>query len=579
MGFEIPHTAPDGFDTLERGVDAGRAAIAIGTTQVADARDVTFRGGRVRTRPAFRKIPLSYSVQRHFDSNGREGGSANSSQSVFETGRIQGASFFDPLDADGCLMTQIDGRLFRVNIRFNNASILDVTPSDRNPKRSDIAYMVQADRFHITQDGTSMPIIYDGSTSRRAVHGEVPPGTIMAYGMGRLIVVSGPYVSFGDIYGANPSDPSSSVLTFSENNFLAEGGPAVLPAPLGAPSGMIFLPQQDSSTGQGELLVIAENGVASFYLSIPRSQWKDSAFQRVALLNTGGRGHRARTSINADIWFRATDGWRLYRQARAEIAGWAQVPLSTEIRQFVEADTTWLLKYGSVVHLNQRMIGTANPIPNQGKPYHPFLTSLDFDVISAFGKASSPAWDGAWRGPKVTILVDGVFQSVPRAFAFGIDENGHNALYEVGVEDQVEDWDGPISSYLITRGLGYGSTVTEKEIIGGDVWVDEIKTPTTLSASFRTDESEDFQAWHTFGQFTPVANGATNGFNPSDKETFQPRKTLPKPANAVDSVTGRNSRRFFEVQVKLDWTGYMETTRFRLTSKDVEESPRSTNAS
>src|SRR4030095_15159026 len=61
----------------------------------------------------------------------------------------------------------------------------------RNHSHMPIAYMVQADKYLIAQDGISKAIIYDGKKARRAnLEGdsdstEIPTGTMMAYGMGR----------------------------------------------------------------------------------------------------------------------------------------------------------------------------------------------------------------------------------------------------------------------------------------------------------------------------------------------------------------------------------------------------------
>lgn len=540
-----------------------------------------FRGGTIQNRPGIRKITLKFPLEDTFyDADGlittTPGGDDIGTSDAFALGRIQAASFYDPPGADGCLMAAVGGRLFRLNIGFNDAEITEVTPADRNPSRPKLNYMVQADRFHITQDGTSMPMIYDGSgVARRAKHGEVPPGTRMAYGMGRLAVCSGPYISFGDIYGTDLNDPGSSILQFSENNFLAEGGPAILPSPLGNPTAMIFLPQQDSSTGNGELLVFGENGVASFYLSIPRAQWKDSAFQRVALLNIGARGHMARTSINGDVWFRAVDGWRLYRQARAEIVGWPQVPLSTEVTPYIESDTVWLLKYGSAIHFDKRLIGTSSPVPNRGKFYHRGVTALDFDIVSSFGQASAPAWDGYWEGPRVTFMVDGVFNDIPRAFAFGLDEDGLNCLYEISLDDP-KDFDGQIESSITTRSLSKQSSVTENKIYGGDFWVNDVQEHVDMNVFYKPDDYPEFIPWESY-EFDPLDGGNSGFVQNTSRPAFQPRKTLRKVDRVIDDSTRRETRRFYQLRVKFDWTGHLSLQRFRMFGHDEAESTRADN--
>jgi hypothetical protein len=110
---------------------------------------------------------------------------------------------------------------------------------------------VQADRWHITQDGESKPIIFDGVVARRALDDEVIVGKIMAYGIGRLIVTRGRDVYFGDLFGSHEGDPSDSVLKFTETNFLSEGFPAEIPYTQGEITAVSFFPAQDTATGQG----------------------------------------------------------------------------------------------------------------------------------------------------------------------------------------------------------------------------------------------------------------------------------------------------------------------------------------
>src|SRR5262249_44662239 len=159
-------------------------------------------------------------------------------------------------------------------------------------------------------------------------------------GMGRIcVVVNDRDVAFGDLFGSHDlPDPSDSLVFFTERNFLAEGFDAQIPFQQRVATGIVFSPQLDTSTGNGALFVFAERGVSSVCLSLPRDLWKTSQFQILALLTTGMRGHRSISVANEDLWFRADDGVRSYRQARSESTGWAHIPLSTNVRQFVDND-------------------------------------------------------------------------------------------------------------------------------------------------------------------------------------------------------------------------------------------------
>jgi hypothetical protein len=282
------------------------------------------------------------------------------------------------------------------------------------------------------------------------------------------------------------------------------------------------------------------------------------------------------TSINGDIWFRSVDGWRLYRQARALSVGWPQVPLSSEIRPYIDSDTISLLKFGSCIQFDRRLIGTSSPVPHQGRFFHRGLVSLDFDIVSSFGTASTPAWDGHWTGPRITFLATGNFNDTPRAFAFGLDDDDHNVLYEISKNDP-DDFDGPIHSHITTRALSEQSSVSEKKIYGGDVWVNDVTEDVDLTVTYKPDDYPDWLAWHTFPTFTPLSGGNSGLVQNTERPAFQPRKTLPKVDEIEDPNTQRVTRRFYQLLVNFDWIGHMSILRFRLWGHDPAEDSKAFN--
>jgi hypothetical protein len=283
--------------------------------------------------------------------------------------------------------------------------------------------------------------------------------------------------------------------------------------------------------------------------------------------------------VNGDLWFRSDDGARSYRQARAEIQGWARLPMSTEIRQWMDADTKELLRFGSSIQFHNRLIATCTPRWNQGKVYHNGLTSLDFDVLSSFGQASRPSWDGHWSKLKFLQLVSGKFHGVSRAFAFGLDENGENQIFELSESDAL-DFDGPISWELTPRSMDFDSPFNEKELLMADVWVDDVRTndPVTIHAYYRPDQHPDWQDWKTL----PAINGrgtcqaVTCGGVPTVRNGFFPRRTLPQPAPVCDPQTTRYMHRGFEIQPRLTGTGHCKIKRFRLHAHILEEDDKAT---
>lgn len=572
----------DGFSSLAAGQDSGRNPSLIEKNQFARGENIVSRGGDAGTRPGIRSHSLTWERRNMtYLANGQfgvvDGVGAVPDESVrnFTTGKFQDASYFVPHGTPACLMVSVGGRLYQMRPKgVHGFKIAEIQMPYRNRANMPRAYMQQADKFHITQDGESKPIIFDGATARRAKDNEVPVGKEMAYGMGRLVVaVRNRELTFGDLYGSNDgTDPGDAVIMFTEATFLNEGFNAAIAFTLGEITGLHFAPQQDSAVGDGELLAFSENGVSSFFLSQPREQWKDSAFQRVTLLNIGGRGHDMVVSFNGDLWFRSDDGWRSYRQARAEIQGWAHLPMSTEVRAYMDADTARLLQYGSAINFGSRLISTCTPRTNQTRLYHNGLIALDFDVLSTFGQATRPAWDGHWSKLKFLKLVTGKFDGVNRAFAFALDADGRNAIYEL-TENDADDWDGPIAWQIETRSMDFNSPFNEKKILGGDIWIDDVSDSTTISAFYKCDQQPDWQTWQTLDAIskTGTCQEITCGGVPTVRKGYFPRKTLIEPTDAPNSQTNRNARRCFEFQAKLTGVGRCKIKRFRVSAHQILE--------
>ncbi len=591
----------DGFSDLAGGMDAGRNPSLIEKNQCARADNLVFRGGIMTTRPG---AHITYRVHTNpnmlYNADGTYGGDVGKiggmdSAHNFGAGIMQGAVYYAPGGGKReCIMAMIGGRLYRVTPvpsvglpGFGQTlEITEIALDKRNSDTLNKAFLVQADRFCVIQDGQSKPIVYDGVSASRS--DDIPVGTIMSYGMGRLVVVVHDYreIIFGDLYGSHDGDPSLSVLKFTETGFLNEGGAASISFALGKISGLHFVPQQDTSVGDGELIAFSEGGMSTFQMALPREQWKESNFQRVILYNVGARGWRSIVSIGEDVWFRSDDGWRSYRQARAEQGGWTHLPMSTEVRTWTDSDTVKLLDYGSAIYFDNRLLSTCTPYPNGGRPFHNGLIVLDFDVLSTFGQAAKPAWDGHWTfsDKKIVQLVQGSFHGKHQAFMFTVDTT-INFIHEITRADSddrysaVEPTPVPIDWQLIPRSLDFDSPFNEKELFGADIWVDGVKTPDmTITLQYRPDQHPNWTDWQTLPGISPVgtAQAITPGGVPTLRPNIFPRRTVEKPANSVDGseFTGRNMRRGYELQPRLTGSGHCAIRKFRMHAKQLVENDK-----
>lgn len=595
-----PNRCYDGQVSFIAGMNAAVAPCLVADGQSADARNVAFRGGYPANRPAF-------VGKRLVNADGSTGGGVIT---AFQTGNFQGAAYYD-FQGYEWLFASVAGRLYRFTLDYsgttypasdgNDVLVEDVTPDAGNNPDREMVWFAQADRILVMQDGQSPAYLVTGSGVRRAnlEANEVPVGSIMAYGFGRLWLAIGTpggnrYVA-GDIYGT----ATDSVIKFTETQYLAENGSFQLPAKFGIITAMKFYDQQDTATGQGPLMVFGVNGAESVNVTLPRTEWQTQQIQVEALTNIGARGHRSTVNVNGDLFFRAGDGWRSYRQARAEQSRLGQLPLSTQVRLYTNAELQEQLIYGSAIFFNNRLIVTA--IPQKAGPYptHVGALSLDFDVIDApnvGGGQSPPAWDGFWTGPRpVAQLVSGAFRNQERAFAFtsvvsfttgGVGVGGIpsvvNDLSEIVEGRRYDDDSTAITSRLETRAFNCAPSLqnapfAEKLLLFAEVFESNRFGATTLAVDYRPDELPVYQtlAPQSPSETTPTSIVISGGGIIDAPALRTVRNRTYAPADFGNTIDTRINRRFYSVQFRLTWTGSLSIQRFRLAASTLPDSARS----
>ena len=493
----------EGQRDFSGGMDSSRSPNLISDNAVSRAVNVTFRGGTPSTRPGFRQLILANA---NVD--------ANSGLDYFVNGLFQGGYYYQDrrTDKNPCIFAVMDGFVIKIDLgtyevqrvfpvvqatdivlgeSYIIKSVGTTTWTSYGASNNNIGtqficttapgagtgtaysinpmdiyadfYFVQAENYLIIQDGSSAPRVWDGdnlwitgkgpagSTGKIA---QVPVGSVMAYGQGRLFVANTERTSgtAGDLaYGgstdqvvitsgagpansavyvlttatwptvttfaagdlitisghsssngsngtwtvksvtttpsytitidlANPNSTStptsgtggfvtkanagaaSDLLRFTETTYLDEGGSLQVPGFLGKITGMIFMPVQDSGAGVGDLLLFCETGVISLSVAVPRTEWKSTVgFQRIALASIGSTGQESLTTANGDIFFRAFDGLRTYRNARAEFGSFGRVPISAEMNAVLNYDTKNMLKNSSCIVFDNRLLLTATP--------------------------------------------------------------------------------------------------------------------------------------------------------------------------------------------------------------------------
>lgn len=149
------------------GMDSGNLPRLLNPDKAAFAFNATFRGGFPTDRPKVRKIALTYDPD---------------IQSAFETGLWQGGAYFKPDIGSQSLVASVSGRLFKFTPDTSgNATVSEITiPSDPNSATNPQAWGFQAESWLIWNDGTSLPMFYDGNTIRRSYGPSIVLGTTTA---------------------------------------------------------------------------------------------------------------------------------------------------------------------------------------------------------------------------------------------------------------------------------------------------------------------------------------------------------------------------------------------------------------
>jgi hypothetical protein len=536
---DVSNWLSDSQSTVLDGMNSGRTPELISESQAALLRNVSIRGGRVRSRPRF--------VLR---------GVIPNLGAVPSVGIVQGAAIFSKT---GTMLISIAGYVFEVNVdSFFPVKLLSTERN--NPKLPRVWFCETAGSI-VMQDSQSKPLIYDGATARRAESDEVPVGRAMAFGNGRLAVVvnGGRDVRLGDI--RKPEHQSE--LKFTETFSLNGGGDFAFPENVEA---LAVLPVVDTGSGQGSLIVGCERSVHSLKTHITqRDLWGEVAFQTVVLPNRGIVGGSAVVAVNQDLYFRSSDGLRSLRTSTADYSAPGLAPLSVEVRHRFDYDTPFLLKDAQVVYFDNRVLCTHSPFIHGPRSLAQGLIALNFDAISGRGEKSSPAFDGEWDGLQISSVVTGRIRGVERCFIVS-----GRFIYEVlpeAADQSHPNADSP-TQVTETRVLFGDSPATTKVLRRADLQFSNIRTALEVRVYFRPVGYGAWTKWDEFTVSAPTGGSWNQRVRPQSRQRLSTRSVPEAPQNPntgapVSVGTGFQVRVEFEGLAHLDKvTVFQERTDF-----------------
>lgn len=568
----------DGFTELSGGVNSAWPPQLLPSNQVVMGVNCSFRNSFIGPRPAFAKRALVWP-----DDQG-------ATEAIWATGKFQSVGvkgavdgLYTPVEGQSFIPVAISGHVYLVNLA--DYSVQDISISgDYNPPNGDQGWFCQAEQYLLYQDGVAGCFIWNGATARRAdpAANEVPVGTTMGYGLGRLAVAlaapNGRQYVVGDIVGG-PTD----VIDFTENTFLAEGGSFSTLFHTGDISAFGFPVNLNTPLGQSLLAVYTPKGV--YFNSIPfdRTTWKDlrSPIQVVALLNSGSQSPSV-TNVNSDMWFRSLDGIRSLGVSVRNFGDWGDLPMSLEMSAILDFDTKRLIKFGSSCLFDNRLITTCAPIPaittvNQTPTargvIHKGLAVLDFFLQGSLRTKQGPCWEGLWTGLQTFGVVEGTYADESRCFVLALSQSGPIELWEILMDgDAIADNDGtadiPIQWWFTCPQYGFNAPKQFKNLAGGDMWFEDIQGTIAIAVQYRHDQAPGWQNWHSFSDCARIQDCTTlvNGCLPITplQPQFRYFQRLPQPSDACDEIVGRPHRTGYTFQPRVLVQGFAKINCMRL---------------
>lgn len=575
----------DGFTSLEGGMDGGSATNLLPRNKYAFGKNATARTGYLNNRPGYNQVNLIFTD--------------GDAETAYKTGKFQGAGWYLPIGADPYLFASVSGHIYRI---LAGGIVEDLTPSgDPNMSTSPRVWMCQADSFMVIQDGIDAPFLYDGNALRRSKPGadpnalpgtlpsdqfnfyEVPTGTAMAYGYGRLFLVRGKNIEAGDILDA--SIPNSAIR-FSEVVQFQDS--FAVPVTSGNITALIFGSNIDTSLGQGPLQAHTESGdIITLNVTVDRKSWTTNSIQNISMRGGAALGQNAVVNVNGDTWYRSHDGVRSFIVANRQFNQWGNTPQSRELNQILAYDTDSLKSYVSGVNFDNRLLITINPQRQGENIIFQGLAVLDFDLLGAladsifggvYGSTSKPAWDGIWDGLPVTQITKVFFGSKERCFIFTNDAALGNGLWELSKSDPFDNGTCPIVSYVETGSYNFGKLTSLKKLAASDLFIDQLQGSVNFDFKFLPEQYPFWTNWQTFTESDGGACYTTNPLNGSCQVPitvplqYRSRLRLQQPELPEDNPeTDYPMDAGYDFRFRIAWTGRCRIKGFRVHAYELPE--------
>jgi len=565
----------DGFIQITDGIDSNRAPTSLNRTQLAWAVNATTRGEFIQPRPGWRRVKVGDNVP------------------FYNQGRFQGAAFYRADNGNNSLIHMIDGRLYMLrplsSVKFD---LVEITPSDGgNASNIKQAWFYQGENFMVIQDTLAAPIIFNGSSCRRAEEGEITSGAAGVYHGGRIWYASPDQRSYRatDLV-RGPSGTASynyrdSILKVTENTYLNGGGDFSIPDSNDQIVAMAVPAKLDVAYGEGNLQVLTRNEIVRVNAPLDRDTWQDvtSPIATLGQVNHGGVGPNNHAIVNGDLLYRSHDGIRSYILANREFnQSWANTPVSDEISPILNADNQYFLQYGSSAVWKNYVLFTVYPRFTDYGYIHTGIAVLSLETLNTMKQKSTPVWEGLWNGGHFLQLITAEFNRVRRLFAYVVNINGQLELWELDENlSGDDDGDGNVTAFpwaFETCSMFKDNPFDLKSLKWGQLTLDNMVGTVSGTVSYKPDADAQWFTWGTFSEYQDEQETDYEGEAPDSLGGGTRRRiTLSSPPDECGNES--NGRFFYEAQIRFDLVGYARVRRFRAAATPRSDSTTSESCS
>jgi len=466
---------------------------------------------------------------------------------------------------------------------------------DVNPASRTQAWLWQAEKWMIINDGQSVPIFFDGATSRRSVlvgaNPELPIARMGTYWLGRVWQAGPDGVTFlagdavGGASGTLAEEFRDAVLHISENLYLASNKRFRVPGSVGEITAIRGVPTLDASLGQGPVQILTPEIVFSCNAPTTTADWATvtNPIVTVSQVESGGLSQYSTVVAKGDLWYRGTVGiWSLIL-GRRDFATWGNVPMSREVSDVLKKDDTALLQYSSAVVFDNRLLMTVSPVFTQHGVLHRGWVALNFDLISSLRGKAPTVWESVGTGISVLQFVKGRFNDVERCFTFVLNAAQEIEFWEIlnSETDVIEDNDQtPIIWSIETAALDFRNADQNRlglnRLEDGEGYFYDVKGRVDVTVYWRADE---YPCWNLWTRFSLCAALASCGIDPltgcSRINNVPPQIRDPigfgKPEGSCDEINDRPLTDGKRIQFRFVIQGHMKYFGSRFMSSIVPE--------